>query len=257
MGFGKISRKTIKKVNQNQYMHNKYGKNYGRGDFKNRSYKTAMTIPKGSLNIIRNPPLTKRSKTVKQIYVDFLPLQQTPAAIGTVNSFSFTMNGPYKPDPIVTPRSHQPMGFDEQMAIYEHFTVTRSKITVNFTLAIPTAAVALAQPYVAVGLFLSPDGVNIPNYTTLMENGQVVMKTLNAQQPKATCKLAVDVSKYFNRKILNENDFRGTVTANPAEQVYVNIFQTNLQDNSQPNISWEVTIEYTISYSEPKKLNPS
>jgi len=203
---------------------------------------------KTNLNRIVKPPLPN-TKYQRLIYYDWTAGQVT----GTLspNAFAFTLNGLYRPDaPAVTARTHQPMGFDQMMSLYEHYTVISCKATVNFFSFSSTIPVT-------VFLHLSPDGAVITSTSTLVENGQCVKHLLTPDYDKCTLTMSCNIAKYVSRKVINENDYRGTSASNPAEQVYLMIGSFNEHDATQPTIDWNCTLEYYVKFSEPRKLAPS
>ena len=61
-------------------------------------------------------------------YVEYFTLN--PAAAGLPATHVFSANGLY--DPNITGVGHQPRGFDQLMALYDHYYVSRSKIIADF-----------------------------------------------------------------------------------------------------------------------------
>ena len=64
---------------------------------------------------------------IKMRYVSDIVLN--PAA-GSTASYVYSCNGMYDPD--ITSTGHQPMGFDQWMAFYQHYTVLGSKLSCSF-----------------------------------------------------------------------------------------------------------------------------
>ena len=80
-------------------------------------------------SLIRRLPLNgfPNKNICKHRYADQCSIVYTGSS-GMI-THSFSANGLY--DPNLAVGGHQPMGFDEQMAIYDHYCVLGAKITVN------------------------------------------------------------------------------------------------------------------------------
>lgn len=199
-------------------------------------------------NAIMHSPMLPLSKTVKLTYYD-----QNNFSTGAVlaGNYIFTANGLY--DPNITGTGHQPMGFDQMMLFYEHYTVTLSKITVNFYNND-------ADDSVVVGILVAPDATPETVFSKLNENGLLVKKWLSPQtsgSPAAKCSLAIkaNISKINGKKdVRSEDDFRGDVAANPLEQTYYHLFAYNQVTVNVVNVCFEVLLEYTAIFTEPRKM---
>lgn len=210
-----------------------------------------------SSNILLHTPLLPISKTGKLPYSEGsgLPIGSlSTGALGAPNAYVFTANGMY--DPNITSTGHQPMGFDQMMLFYEHYTVTKSKITVNFINTDSLNAVM-------VGILIAPDATVGTSSDTLLENGMYVKKLLTtptsggSQTGSLTC--TANISKINGKKdVKSENDFRGDLTSNPVEQTYFHIFAYNPFAKTQcTGLYFEVLIEYDAIFTEPRKMIPS
>jgi len=176
---------------------------------------------------------------------------------GLVGNYFFSANGMY--DPNVTGTGHQPMGFDQMMLMYNHFTVTASKISVT---AYNNSASGL---YAACGVYLSPDTTSITDASTLIENGFMVWKPVYPiTQPGSIVKLNLNcnVGKYFardgpKRNLLEDTDLYGTAAANPNDQVYFVVCAFSETGANNASLSFTVEIEYEAIFWEPRKLTQS
>ncbi len=173
---------------------------------------------------------------------------------GTVASYVFIANGLY--DPNVTGTGHQPMGFDQMMAIYEQYTVVRSTITVEFnnTSTFPVRAY----------LYLAPDTTALTNTAGIVENGLVKHVSLAAAGTAGCLKrlsLNCDVARYFGRRsqreLLDDVNLFGTAAANPTEGVYFVIAIQDFNASATATVNILPEISYDSIYWEPRKLSPS
>jgi len=204
-----------------------------------------------SSNVLLHTPLLPISKLGKLPYAETVIGVLNTGALGIPNAYVFTANGMF--DPNITSTGHQPMGFDQMMLFYEHYTVTKSKITVNFINTNPTDSVF-------VGILIAPDATIGTNINTLLENGMYVKKQLShltGGNNLGALTISANISKINGKKdVKSENDFRGDITANPVEQTYYHIFCYNPYGVAS-SCSFEVLIEYDAIFTEPRKMIPS
>lgn len=171
--------------------------------------------------------------------------------LGGVAWYHFSANGLY--DPNVTGTGHQPLGFDQVMPMYDHYTVIGAKITVT---AYNSDSV---YPQV-IGIKMADDILSTNNLGQVIENGDVVYTTVmpyRTDQGQTTLTRKVGIKKFFKKNI-SSSEFSGTVSSNPTEQVYFAIFVANMNpsfDSGSVNLS--VRIDYIALFREPKLLGQS
>lgn len=180
------------------------------------------------------------------------------ATTGTPNTYFYSANGLF--DPNITGVGHQPLGFDQMMAMYEHYTVTSSKISVHVINS------SSAGVYGAFALYLSPDTTQITTVSQLIENGQIAWKRLmpiNVYGSMGSLSLDCNIPAYFarnsnKRQLVEDTHLSGDIAANPAEQVYFGIlsFEATGASNTVSN-NFIVEIEYEVIFWEPRKLAQS
>lgn len=213
---------------------------------------------KGPTRAIMRPALSTRlqfpsvtsHRTTLRYFGNFIAVN--PGAAGIADTHVFSANGLYDPD--ITGTGHQPIGFDQLMVIYDHYTVIGSKIKVYGEDSDTSHACWL---YCAVR-----DGPTASTDTReIVENGYTslsIMKRLGAAGYHASVMQNVDVAKFLGRSsALSDSQLKGDVTANPAEQVYYHVgaFAFNQVDASSVNLN--VIIEYDVIFHERKVLGPS
>lgn len=201
-----------------------------------------------SMNFMPHTPLLPLKRFGKLPYNDAgLALA---AGAGVSNSYVFTANGLF--DPNITGAGHQPMGFDQLMLFYEHYTVTKCKLTVNF---INTSAADVA----CVGILIAPDTTIVTDVAQLNENGLLAKKYLNFKGVDGSIgsvSVSADISKINGKKdVKSEDDFRGDVANNPVEQTYFHIFAYNpTVPGGTSAVSFDVVLEYEAIFTEPRKM---
>jgi len=184
---------------------------------------------------------------LKHRYVESIVLTTGTGLLGT---YQFSVNGLY--DPNITGTGHQPMYFDQLAAIYNHYTVVKSKISVKCTSGVsgvqligcyieddttitPTSAQAAAEQSSAVSRILSPAGV---------EGALQFSKAWNAVQA-------------FGPNPLANDNLQGTSGANPTEQQYFTVFTQDVAAASIVTVAFTAVIEYETIWDELKNLNSS
>jgi len=192
-------------------------------------------------------------------------LAHSSGAAGIGATYFFAANGLY--DPNITGAGHQPMGFDQMMLMYNHYTVVSSKITIEANNA---GAYGL---FPAFGIYLSPDTTNISDPARMMENGLMVYKRLSAiggngatgavySRDLPALTLGCDVSSYFardkkKRELVEDSQLSGTSAANPAELVYFGVYCFDYTAVAVVNINFIANMIFDVIFWEPKKLTSS
>lgn len=189
--------------------------------------------------------LLGNNKLVKLKYVEAFNLN--PGASGVPATHVWSANGMY--DPNITGVGHQPRGFDQLMALYDHFWVKSSTITVDFA---STSNDAIA-PF-TVGISLQDDSSPEGDMIQACENRSAVYRiTTDSVSPRLS--LGFDSKSYFYKF---KNDLLGSDGGNPADQAYFVVFAQPANSTSDlGNINCVVTIEYTALLSEPNNVAAS
>lgn len=192
-------------------------------------------------------PLFAARTTRKVRYSTNFSLACTSGAVATQ---VFSANGLFDPD--ITGTGHQPMGFDQMMLSYNHYTVTGARLVCTFKNALTSS------PTIAV--FVSPSPTPITVIDTILEFGMLQTDTLD---PKASyggnkvLRAACSIKKVQGVKdVVDVTDLQGTAAANPAEQSY---FHVQMWDASAVTggANCDIVIEYTAVFTEPRVLSPS
>lgn len=172
-----------------------------------------------------------------------------PFSVGMVRQF-MSCNGMY--DPNVSLGGHQPLYFDQMSALYDHYVVVGSKITVTFP--------PPADSNMNVGIYIDDDANNtFTSSDTVAEQTQATRKLLS---PNATYPIRLtkkwSAKKYFGGSILANTELQGTSTTNPTEQSYYFIY---CQSQTSPTAAYTynliVSIEYIAIWKELKEVASS
>lgn len=173
--------------------------------------------------------------------------------LGGTGVHVFSANGLY--DPNITGIGHQPIGFDQIMPMYDHYTVIASKISVWFQ----NEDSSYAQ---TVGIAIKDSATAISDVRRYIENGNCTYKNLSAAgdaSDRCTLSKKCSIARFLGRpNSLSEDDLRGTDAANPVEQVYFHVFASPIVTSADPaTVRLFAQIEYVAIMTEPKTLNLS
>lgn len=230
----------------NNVQHGKRGKpKTGRKSKGNGGSEGGIKMKKGGDLITQRIPLFPLRKKAFLTY--FNTIGSVSSSGFSVSSYVFTANGLYDPD--ITGTGHQPMGFDQLMVFYEHYTVLRAKITVDYLWNTGSGTNWIA-------LSTRADNTVITDPTVLIESGLVDyhMISENLANPMSRHRLVrtVDIKKFGGVDDLMDNEnYRGSVAANPTEQTYFHVSAWNPAGVSS-TINFTVLIEFEAMFTEPR-----
>lgn len=157
-------------------------------------------------------------------------------------------------DPDFTGTGHQPMGFDQLMVWYNHFTVRHAKITIvckNTTASAPV-----------VCLRVDADSTPLTVIDRIVELGGCVTEALEYKGGYGANKrltMSLDVAKLQGVSpiaITADANLRGTAAASPTEVSY---FHITMWDTVGVTGSMEVDVilEQTATFFEPRDITES
>lgn len=167
----------------------------------------------------------------------------------------FSANGMYDPD--VTGTGHQPYGFDQYMAQYDHYTVIGSKCTVwtenpnqtdPYWLMIRTAAgtTTLSSRYQCLEAPI--------NFT------RRYIGTRNGANSVSKVTRGCSIKRFLSQDPMQEDANAGHASANgnPTEQVYFHVGVIGKDEfTNTGSVVLNVEIEYIAIFHEPKEVLPS
>jgi hypothetical protein len=208
-----------------------------------------VSVPRSD-TIERSMPLFPARKRATLTYHTNIDL--FCGASGTVGNYIFVANGLYDPDYSGT--GHQPMGFDQMMVFYYHYTVLRAKITVNARSNSGTYG-----GFAAISRNGSTTGVTVPD--DLVEAGNIEYRytASTGQIPNhISMKMDMDVGKFAGIDDLMDDDtYRGSSTANPADGEYFHLSFWSPFTTTAFTCNFDVLIEFEAIFTEPKKPSAS
>jgi len=206
-----------------------------------------MRVSQTSLGtVIRSMPLFgERTRRNIQYYFPFNALVTGTA---TANSYVFAANGAYDCD--ISGSGGQPMGFDQMMIFFNHYTVLRCRITVT---AWNTSTTLI--PF--IGIMISGSSSVTSGYEMAVENGNIEFVPLGYQgQAGSMAKLTreVDVAKFQGiTNIMDDPNMRGDSASNPTELTYFHITTWNPASATQVTTNISALLEFDTVFHEPRK----
>jgi len=232
-----------------------------------------LVVPRNNLGFATSQTATLR-------YTQRFPVN--PSSILTLAT-TFSANDIFDPD--VTGVGHQPRGAKEYAVIYDNFTVTSSRITVNWmyegydaptltdagtgALKQTTDDVGLtpAQSPAIVGIMKSSAayGASINN-NEQMEQDKTTWTVINPQSGTRNTSAFSNFSEFFGKSnMIAAAGFSGETGGNlvgssPANKVYYHVWASRGSTDypsGSCKLTGYVTIEYRVTFTNPKKLTAS
>lgn len=156
----------------------------------------------------------------------------------------YSCNGLY--DPNVSGIGHQPRGFDQLMAMYDHYVVIGSRIKVQFWPRPANTGLSV------VGISVQDTATVFTDFRDYLESPNNVTQGISPDGDR--CKALVNnvnPNQFLGRKNpMSDPQLKGSSTANPTEQCYYHLWLHNVTDSDTNDIV--VEIEYTAILIEPK-----
>lgn len=207
--------------------------------------------PTRSLGPLGGFPKTKR---VRMRYYDEISID---TSAGLQNYATFLANGVYDPDTGLG--GHQPMGFDQWMTHYTHFTVIGSKISVK---------------HLPEGIATGPTGLLVVTMadqaaTGSMTKGQLMESHLTGANKQLIGLSAGSlpyrtpvVKKFSAKKAYKANPmsldrYWGGISADPTDRWYYNVHVLNVGGNDPAPMNISVTIDYIVVFHGTRLLPQS
>jgi len=173
------------------------------------------------------------------------------SAAGAASTQQFSCNGMFDPD--VTGAGHQPLYFDQLTAIYNHYTVLASKITLKFVAR--TAATCGTHCVVFVNDDSALTATSV--YGLSEQNSSAYGELTPAGNNVLTLRKKWSAKENFGPGAISDPNLQGTAAANPTEVMNFYI-QTQAMDlASTYSVDVFVTLEYDAVWQELKDIASS
>ena len=171
------------------------------------------------------------------------------ALVAGLSTFVFSCNGMF--DPNSTGAGHQPLYYDQLTAVYDHYTVLKSRIKVTYG-----NATILSLPQLCT-IYVDDDLTVAANAIVASEKPMSVAKWYNPlTDSPPTLYQSWDGYKIFGADLQTDPNLQGTATANPTEQSFY-IIQQSDQSLNTVGTQIFVELEYDVVWDEFVTVNPS
>ena len=160
-------------------------------------------------------------------------------------SYVVSCNGMY--DPNITGVGHQPMGFDQLMALFNHYQVIRSSC--SFTTVTNFQANDTLVEVLLVAPEASTSHVSADIATACERQGAVSLVSSAGENMRRPVRKTWRATEYFDTKNVGLS-LRGTASANPTEQSYYQYFVFD-QNLGTYGLTVKVDIWFTAEFWEP------
>lgn len=174
-----------------------------------------------------------------------------PGAVGAPASYVFTLSGLYDPD--ITSVGHQPLGFDQVISMYDHYTVIYAKATTYFS----NTDSAYTQ---ICAMQLRDSSTTTTDIDNVLENSGAVYTVVAPFGSGGSVKpltIACSPSKFFNRSVMASTTYQGNASSNPTDQVYLHLIAQPQFATDTSEVRCSILIEYVVMFTEPKNLGSS
>lgn len=173
--------------------------------------------------------------------------------LGAMNWTNYRANALF--DPNQTGAGHQPMYYDQLVAIYDHYTCIASKCTITFAQTPDTAG---TRPPVTVGIYLNDDSTVTPGINGVLENSSVSHRTMTQNSGVvAWMTKKFSAKKIYGGSILGNNQLQGTSGSDPTEQTVYTIFADSAATGTQCTVMFKICIDYICVWKELRDLASS
>jgi hypothetical protein len=161
----------------------------------------------------------------------------------------FSANGLYDPD--ITGTGHQPRGFDQLIALYDHYVVLKSKCKVEFSA--PTS-----NTLQVVGVEVQATSTAQSDYIDYTEQPQCTFSlgpyfaSSGAIDSPKVHEITWDAKKFMGiPDPITATKLQGSVSANPADGAFFHVFNQSYEGSVSATIGMLTSIEYDVVFIEP------
>lgn len=212
-----------------------------------RTFQKEVSVTQSSMPRNR---LLGSTRKVEFVYTDSFQLDPTVLATGV---YRFRANCCY--DPNQSGVGHQPRGFDQLMALYDHFVVIGSTINViaHNTDGVNAQILGIALRDATSGPSLNNDYLEAGNTSTC------VLSPASAGGCVGQVSMACNPNKFLGRSSpMSDPELKGSASSSPVEQAYFHVFAAPVNAGIDSGIvTCRVTLRFTTILLEPKLPNES
>jgi len=177
-------------------------------------------------------------------YVDVVSIPQVTGS----GRWQFSCNGCY--DPNITGTGTQPMYFDQLAAIYNHYTVLKSKAKFTFY--------SNSNTPVCYTVYIDDDTTTQNNaYLAAQFDTAVTRYAVTSTGSEVVMYSTWDAKKSFGGAPQSDPELQGNSGANPVEQQYYTMIVLDTNATTGNNVTCLVEIDYSCVWDEYVTTTPS
>lgn len=182
-------------------------------------------------------------------YVENISLTCTS---GILQRYQFRANGMF--DPNLTSTGHQPMYFDQMAALYNHYVVEGSRITIK---AITPGSTAVNVIACALNCDDDTTATYSNMYSVIEDDCDSWGYTGGLDNKTLTLKEKFKTKDVFGGNPQSNPDLIGKIGADPTEVYLYNFFIQTLDETSSVTVRFVVEIEFEATWFERKNVASS
>ncbi len=212
----------------------KFKKKYRKRGYQRSASRSWLTNPS-------RLPLFGNSRRVKLVYNQIVNLDA--AANPAVAVHVFSANGIFDPD--ITLTGHQPRGFDEIIALFNHWVVLSSTIKCISPASTSTISWGIALQSI------STLQTTLVNYNE--GRRQVHTCATDAAGPATRLQMTYSPRGFLSRSNPTaDSQLKGSIAANPLEGAFYHVYTGHMNPGSNPgDVAIDVMITYDVLFFEP------
>lgn len=215
-----------------------------------KKYKTTL-VTRSKYKFSPNSNLNIFPRKLRQtlVYAENFPVTLNAVA-GLTTWHTFRANGLF--DPRFAIGGHQPMGFDQLMAIYSKYTVVGAKLSFWVTVGTQT----FNNGYFGINI-RDPAASAVTTTESSVESQYSTFSTFGYLQNTKKVVMNFDGPKYFNSNdIVDDDTLSGTLTTDPTRVALADFWVGCDQAPTSPNnvVNVMIKIEYDAYFYEPKNV---
>jgi len=212
--------------------------------------------------MLTSPAMTgfPKSRRVKLKYVDEIGF----ASSALMQNYNYVANSVF--DPNNTATGHQPMFYDQWSAVYTHYTVLASKITVT---PIHASTTDVNPAYVGINLSTHSNALStdFTSVNSLLENPYTTPPILCGNYNKSTAVgqnslTAVDckfkANSFFGVKDVRDGSaYSADTSSNPSQLAFYRIYAAPVVGNTYGTVNLLVEVIYDVLFKDPRTVDGS
>jgi len=167
--------------------------------------------------------------------------QITAGAAGLAGLYKYRANSIYDPDQ--TGGGHQPYGRDTLATLYNHYVVDSAVITIS-----PIGA-CTGKVY---GVTVADDNASSLDYSVLLEQKGNTSAIGTAGGTGNQAQLMARYNRHTQWPVFV--DTSAPIGASPDEEIYFTVWMADITDQVNDQVKFQVSIEYNVTFYEPKEL---